>query len=75
MLGICSFAFLIFFLIYSCKEIREGDVLIQKVSKGVPLLVKTQKLSSLVNNFSEVLPLPPPPQVRPFGLSVPVWVE
>ena len=35
--------FLIFFLIYSCKEIREGDVLIQKVSKGVPLLVKTQK--------------------------------
>ena len=33
--------FLIFFLIYSCKEIREGDVLIQKVSKGVPLLVKT----------------------------------
>ena len=35
--------FLIFFLIYNCKEIREGDVLIQKVSKGVPLLVKTQK--------------------------------
>ena len=35
--------FLIFFLICSCKEIREGDVMIQKVSKGVPLLVKTQK--------------------------------
>ena len=35
--------FSIFFLIYCCKEIREGDVMIQKVSKGVPLLVKTQK--------------------------------
>ena len=35
--------------------------MIQKVSKGVPLLVKTQKQSSLVNNFSKVLPLPTPP--------------
>ena len=35
--------------------------MIQKVSKGVPPLVKTQKQSSLVNNFSKVLPLPTPP--------------
>ena len=36
--------------------------MIQTVSKRVPLLVKTQKQSSLVNNFSEVSPPPPPSQ-------------
>ena len=29
--------FLIFSLIYNCKERKEGDFLIQKVSKRVPL--------------------------------------
>ena len=53
------------YLRYNFMEIKEGDFLIRKVCKKIPLLVNTHQQSSPVETFSEAFLL----LTRPFRRS------
>ena len=65
MLCIYSFAFQIVISVITVMEIKEGDFLIRKVCKKIPLLVNTHQQSSPVETFSEAFLL----LTRPFRRS------